>query len=83
MTITPWMAFLLLVWHSQYGQAQKWSLILLCGILWTVTQSWVPHSDKFGISGYFRAQYYFSLLAELHKLVAELSAGEGCIVCHL
>lgn len=37
MTITPWMAFLLLVWHSQYGQAQKWSLILLRGLVWTVT----------------------------------------------
>lgn len=85
MMITPGMAFLLLVWHSQYGKAQKWNLILLCGLVWTVIQykSWLPHSAKFGISGYFRAQYYFSLLAKLHELIAELPAGEACIVCHL
>lgn len=63
MMITSGMAFLLLVWHGQYGQAQKRSLILLCGLVRTLTQyqSWLPHSDKFGISGYFRAQYSLSL----------------------
>lgn len=85
LTITSETAFLLLVRHSQCGQAQKWSLLLLCGLAWAVTQyqSWLPDSDKFGLSGYFKAQYYFSLLAKSHEVVAELRAGEGCVVCNV
>jgi len=85
MTVTLEMTSLLLVWHSQYGQIHKESLILVRRWVWAVTlyQRWLPHSNKFGLSGYFRGQYYFSMLAKLHEQIAELPACEGCIVCHL
>lgn len=52
---------------------------------WTLPpyQRWLPHLNELGITGYFRAEYHFSVLAELREQIAELSAGEGCTACHL
>lgn len=85
MPVTVRMTFLLLIWHSQYGKNTQIELVLVCGWVWSVTlyQRWLLHSSEFRVDGYFRAQYYLSILAKLHEQIAELPAAEGCRVCYL